>query len=74
MTYGLAERNTKHCMGFANDDVYTPRWRVKGSLVIAKGLDGRGQYCYAGDTMDWLSDEQAKHFLRLGLVKRIDAE
>jgi hypothetical protein len=73
MTYGLAQRNTQHAMGTDNP-VYTPVWRVLGALVIAKGKDGRGQYCYAGDTLDWLSDEQAKHFLRLKVVEPIDAE
>jgi hypothetical protein len=73
MTYGLAQRNTQHAMG-VTDAVYTPRWRVTGALVIAKGLDGRGQYCYGGDTLDWLNPEQAAHFTRLNLVERIDAD
>jgi hypothetical protein len=73
MTYGLAQRNTQHSMGVA-DAVYTPRWRVTGSLVIAKGTDGRGQYAYGGDTLDWLSDEQAAHLLRHKLVEPIDAD
>lgn len=74
MTYGLAERSRLHVMGFTPDDVFTPRWRTVASLIVAKGADGRLQYCYRGDVLDGLSPEQAKHFLRLGMVKRIDAD
>jgi hypothetical protein len=71
MTFGLAARNTQHVMGFTTDAVYTPRWRVTGALVIAKGVDGRGQYAYGEDTLDGLSEAQAKHLLSHNLVQKI---
>lgn len=74
MTYGLAQRNRRHVMGFTPDDVFTPRWRVVASLIVAKGVDGRLQHCYGGDVLDGLSPEQAAHFCRLGMVQKIDAD
>jgi hypothetical protein len=73
MTYGLAKRNTMHAMGTGNP-VFTPIWRAVAPLVMAKGLDGRLRQLYRGDVCDWLSDEQARHFLRLGLIERISAD
>lgn len=73
MTYGLAERSRQHAMG-TSDAVYVPRWRVTAPLIVAKGLDGRLQYAYRGDTLAYLSDEQAKHFLRLAMVAQVNAE
>lgn len=61
-------------MGVTDDAVYVPRWRVTASLVVAKDQEGRGIYCYAGDTMAWLSEAQAKHFLQKNMVERIAAD
>jgi cytochrome c oxidase cbb3-type subunit 2 len=70
MAFGTAHRGTQHAMG-TSDAVYTPRWRVIASLVVAKDMDGLNQYCYAGDTLAWLSEAQEAHFTRLKLVERI---
>ena len=70
--FGTAARSRDHAMG-TTDAVFVPRWRVV-AFVIAKGLDGRLRHAYIGALLDWLSDEQAAHFLRLGLVARIDAD
>jgi hypothetical protein len=72
MTFGTAQRGTQHAMGTSNP-VFTPLWRVIGACVFAKGCDGRLRQCLKGDVLDWLSDEQASHFLRHKLVERIDA-
>lgn len=72
MSFGTAARSTMHAMGTGNP-VYTPVWRVTAACVVAKGQDGRNQHCYRGDTLDWLSDEQAAHFTRFKLVERIEA-
>lgn len=74
MTFGPARRGTQHAMGVAGDGVYTPLWRVIGACVVAKGKDGRNQHCYAGDTLDWLSDDEAARFMRFKLVEPIDAD
>lgn len=74
MTFGTAQRGTQHAMGVAGDAGYTPRWRVIGACVVAKGKDGRNQHCYAGDTLDWLSDDEAERFTRLKLVEPIGAD
>jgi hypothetical protein len=73
MSFGTAQRGTGHIMG-TGGGAYTPVWRVTAACVVAKGQDGRNQHCYGGDTLDWLSDEQAAHFLRCNLVERIDAD
>jgi hypothetical protein len=74
MTFGLANRSKMHAMGVADDAVYTPRWRVIAACVVAKGKDGRNQHCYVGDTLDWLSDDEAARFMRFKLVEPIDAD
>jgi hypothetical protein len=38
-----------------------------------KGLDGLNRHCYQGDLLGYLSPEQSAHFLRLGLVEKVDA-
>jgi len=71
--FGTARRSTMHAMGTSNP-VFTPAWRVVAALVVAKGQDGRLRHLYRGDVCDWLSDEQAEHFVGRGLVERIDAD
>ena len=71
MSFGTAHRSTQHVMGFTNNPVYTPVWRVVAALVVAASVDGRLHHCYGGDTLDGLNDEQREHFLRLGLVEEI---
>lgn len=56
-----------------DNPVFTPVWRVTAPLIIAKGCDARLRHCYQGDVLDWLDDEQRDHFLRMGLVARINA-
>jgi hypothetical protein len=70
MTFGTAQRGTRHSMG-TSDAVFIPRYRVIASLAVAKGLDGLNRYCYRGDLLDWLSEAQAKHLVGHGLVERI---
>lgn len=43
-------------------------YQVVAPLVIAKDRDGRPHHVYEGGVIQWLSDEQAKHFLGTGLV------
>lgn len=40
-------------------------------LVIAKDQDGRPNHVYQGGIIQWLSDEQAAHFLGTGLVVEV---
>lgn len=70
MSFGTALRSPQHSMA-TNDAVYTPRWRVTAPLVVAKDQEGRGIYCYHGDTLAWLSEAQAKHLLQKNMVERI---
>jgi hypothetical protein len=73
MSYGLAQRSRVHVLGESGGE-FVPRWRVVAPCVLAKGMDNRLQHCYGGDLLDWLSDEQAAHFMRLNLVERIDTD
>jgi hypothetical protein len=73
MSFGTAQRGTMHAMG-TTDAVFVPRYRVTSPLVVAKGLDGLNRHCYRGDLLSYLNPEQEAHFLRLGLVERIDAD
>lgn len=41
---------------------------VTAPLVLAVDQDGQTHHVYKGGVIDWLSDEQAKHFLAEGLV------
>ncbi|PQM44671.1 hypothetical protein C1Y40_05167 [Mycobacterium talmoniae] len=47
-------------------------YRVTGALVIAKDQGGKLHHKYHGAVIPWLSDKQAEHFLRHGLVERLD--
>jgi hypothetical protein len=60
-------------------------YKVKAELVVAKDREGKLRHHYRnadhigapinyGSVIPWLSDEQAEHFLRLGLVERIPEE
>lgn len=49
-------------------------YRVIAPLVIAKDQDGRPHHVYEGGVIQWLSDEQAEHFLGTGLVEEIDGD
>lgn len=40
--------------------------------VVARDQDGRLHHVYEGGVIQWLSDEQAKHFLDSGLVEGTD--
>lgn len=44
---------------------------VDAPLVLARDQAGRVHHCYAGAVIPWLSDEQRKHFLDLGLVHEV---
>lgn len=44
---------------------------VDAPLVLARDQAGRVHHCYAGAVISWLSDEQRKHFLDLGLVHEV---
>jgi hypothetical protein len=59
-----------HTLG--TDPVWVARYRVTCPLVYAADWDGRLRQCYSGALLDWLSDEQSAHFLRMGLVERVD--
>jgi hypothetical protein len=56
------------------DPVWKARYRVLAPMVYGTSWDGYQRQCYGGEGLDWLSDEQAAHFLRLGLVEIIPAE
>lgn len=43
---------------------------VDAPLVLARDQGGHVHHRYQGAVIDWLSDEQAEHFLSLGLVHR----
>jgi hypothetical protein len=73
VSFSTARRSTIHVTGNTAGE-YVPHYRVIAPCVIVKGQDGRLEYCYGGDTLDWLDDVQKAHFLRLGLVERIDAD
>lgn len=73
MTYGLAERNTRHVLGDGNSGEFVPAYRVVASCILVKAFDGRGRNALHGDVLDWLSPEQKAHFLRHKLVEAIDA-
>lgn len=45
---------------------------VTAACVLAKDPAGRIHYHYEGSTINWLSDEQAKHFVDEGLVEKVD--
>jgi hypothetical protein len=60
-----------------------PSYRVKCACVIAKNSEGKLRHYYGnsdhlgapvnyGSVIPWLSDEQAEHLLKLGLVERIE--
>jgi hypothetical protein len=51
---------------------WKPRFRVVAPLVIAKDLEGRLHHAYRGSRLGWLGDEQTLHFLRNGLVERME--
>jgi hypothetical protein len=74
VTFGLAARNRQHVLSDGNSDEFIAAYRVIASGVIVKAFDGRGRNAMAGDTLDWLSEAQAKHLLSHKLVERIDAD
>lgn len=47
-------------------------YQVVAPLVIAKDHEGRPYHVYEGGVIQWLSDEQAAHFLGTGLVVKFD--
>lgn len=52
---------------------WVPRFRVTAALVVASDQRGRLFHCYQGSLLGWLSEEQAAHFLRHGLVEVVDS-
>ncbi len=46
-------------------------YRVVAPLVIAKDQERRPHHVYEGGIIQWLSDEQAEHFLSTGLVEKV---
>jgi cytochrome c oxidase cbb3-type subunit II len=53
------------------DPVWKARYRVTCACVHAKSWDGFVRQAYRGACLDRLAEEQAAHFLRMGLVERI---
>ncbi|MGB3484017.1 MAG: hypothetical protein WBB07_17600 [Mycobacterium sp.] len=49
-------------------------YQVVAPLVIAKDQGGRPHHVYEGGVVQWLSDEQASHFLNTGLVVKFGAD
>ena len=55
-------------------------YRVDAPLVLATGKDGQIHHYYSADSsagpsiIEWLSDEQAAHFLAEGLVTPIEVQ
>lgn len=45
-------------------------YTVVAPLVLAQDREGRIHHRYEGSTIEWLSDEQAEHFVGLGLVRK----
>jgi hypothetical protein len=45
---------------------------VTAPLVLAHGTDGRTYHHYHGEIIEWLDDQQHKHFLETGLVQEIE--
>jgi hypothetical protein len=60
-----------HTLG--TDPVWVAHYQVTSPLVLAKSWDGRLRQCFQGAYLDWLNPEQEKHFLRMGLVRRVEA-
>jgi hypothetical protein len=69
--FGTAARARVHALGDTGE--FVARYRVTSALVVAKGRDGLNRHCYRGDVLGYLNPEQAAHFLRKGLVEKIDA-
>jgi hypothetical protein len=59
-----------HTLG--TDPVWVARYRVTSARVFAEAHDGRLWQCFNGACLDWLSPVQESHFLKMGLVERID--
>lgn len=49
-------------------------YQVVAPLVIAKDHEGRPYHVYEGGVIQWLSDEQAAHFLGTGLVVKFGTD
>lgn len=47
-------------------------YKVVAPLVLAKDSEGKTHHRYEGDVIQWLSPEQAQHFLGLGLVVEVN--
>jgi hypothetical protein len=45
-------------------------YTVTAPLVLAKDEEGHTHHVYQGGIIEWLSDEQAAHFLTEGLVEK----
>lgn len=48
-------------------------YQVTCPLVLAKDKEGKVHERYEGAVIDWLSDEQAEHFISAGLVVELDS-
>lgn len=46
-------------------------YQVVAAVVLAKDEAGRVHYVYEGGHIEWLSDEQAEHFVSEGLVVEV---
>lgn len=46
-------------------------YQVIAPLVLAKDPEGKTHHRYEGEIIQWLSPEQARHFVDLGLVSEI---
>lgn len=49
-------------------------YKVIAPLVLAKDPEGKTHHRYEGEVIQWLSPEQAQHFLGLGLVIRLGGQ
>lgn len=48
-------------------------YQVVAPLVLARDKEGKTHHVYQGGVIDWLSDDQAEHFIGTGLVVELDA-
>jgi hypothetical protein len=48
-------------------------YEVKAPLVLARDREGQLHHRYHGAVINWLDEEQEKHFVETGLVEKVDA-
>jgi hypothetical protein len=53
---------------------FTPKYLVTCHLALVKDSQGLTHHAYQGAVLEWLSPEQEKHLLGLGLIEKIDGK